>query len=234
MKPFRILIIEDEVLIADTIERYLVQRGHQVVGSAISYAEAKKLYLEKKPDLVLIDIRLSGQRTGIDFAQYLRKQPEETPFIFLTSQMDAQSLNGAKATFPAGYLSKPVQKQTLYATIEIAMYNHQAQQEENETVRLYNGKQYYMVPIEDILYLRADHNYVHIELAGKKAVLQRSSLKETLDQLPEGLFVQTHRSYAVNLKKVSRWDADYLYVRDSAIPISRGRRRAVIGMLKSG
>lgn len=234
MNPYRILIVEDEVIIADTIERFLLQKGYQVVGKAISYEEAISLYKETQPDLVLLDIRLNGSKTGINVAQYIQKQAVSKPFIFLSSQIDAESINGAKSTFPVGYLSKPIQRNSLYTTIEIGMHAYLAQEEEKETIRLYNGKQYYQVPIADILYLRADHNYVHIELANKRAVLQRSSLRETLEQVPEELFVQTHRSYAVNLKKVDKWDGEYLYVQDNAIPISRGRRKEVIELLKRG
>jgi len=232
MKTYRILIVEDEVLIADTIERYLLKKGHEVVGKAISYKEAKALLLREQPELILLDIRLSGKRTGIDFARYLQQQPQPTPFIFLTSQVDSQSIDAAKSTFPAGYLSKPIQRNSLYTTIEIAMHNYQAQEEEKETIRLYNGKQYYQVPVENILYLQADHTYVRIAIKNAREVLQRATLKETLDQLPEGLFVQTHRSYAVNLKQVNRWDHEYLYIEDDAIPISRGRRKEVFRLLR--
>jgi len=232
MKPLRILIVEDEVLIADNIQRHLRKQGYEPVGHAISYEEAIERYQKLQPDLCLIDIRLSGPKTGIDFAHFLRQQAEDALFIFLTSQIDRKHLEAAKSTFPAGYLSKPVQPNSLYTTIEIAMSNYQAQAEEKETIRFYNGRQYYQVPVEDILYLRSDHNYVHIELANQETVLQRSSLRETLDQLPDGLFVQTHRSYAVNLDKVTRWDNEQLYIQDDAIPISRGRRREVIQLLK--
>lgn len=231
MNRFRILIIEDEVLIADTIARYLRKQQHEVVGTAISFEEGKKLFLEHQPDLLLIDIRLSGRKSGVDLARFILEHPQSKPFIFLTSQVDTQSINEAKATFPAGYLTKPIQKNTLYSTIEIAMHNYQAQEAEKETIRLYNGKQYYQVPLEDILFLRAEHNYVYITLDSKKSVIQRSSLRETLDQLPDGQFVQTHRSYAVNLNKVKRWDNEYLYVQDDAIPISRTRRKEVMELL---
>jgi len=113
MKNYKILIVEDEVIIADTIKRYLTQNGHQVVGNAISYQEAESIYIEKKPDLVLLDIRLSGTKTGIDVAYFIQQQTDPKPFIFLSSQLDSRSLNSAKETFPAGYLSKPIQKNTL-------------------------------------------------------------------------------------------------------------------------
>jgi len=234
MSHLRTLIVEDEVLIADMIKRYLNERDYQVVGTAISYEEGKALYLQKKPDIVLLDIRLSGVKTGIDLAHFIQEQPDPQPFIFLTSQLDRNSLDQAKATFPAGYLSKPIQKETLYTTIEIAMHNFQTQEKEKTTIQLYNGKRYYLVPVEDILFLQADHIYVQVNLTDEKQFLQRSTLKETLEQLPEDQFVQTHRSFAVNIDQVTRWDSEYLYVQDNAIPISRSRRKRVLSLLKIG
>ncbi|NRA51307.1 MAG: response regulator [Phaeodactylibacter sp.] len=233
MSSFRILIVEDEVLIADTIKRYLTGKGHQVVGTAISFDEAVSLFEEEQPDLVLLDIRLSGSKTGIDVAKWLRSHEESIPFIYLTSQLDQKSLDGAKSTFPAGYLSKPVQAQSLFTTIEIAMFNHQAQEDQKATIRLYNGKQYFQVPVDDILYLRADHIYVKITMQREDEFVQRATLKEMIDQLPEGPFVQTHRSYAVNLRQVTRWDQEYLYFNKMSVPVSRGRRREVLTTLEA-
>ena len=233
MSSFRELIVEDEVLIADTIERHLIKAGHEVTGKAISYEEAVEAFQAQKPDLVLLDIRLNSPKTGIAVAQWLRAQRKSVPFIYLTSQMDRQSLNAAKATYPSGYLSKPVQSRSLKTTIEIALHNHSAQEKQKTTIRLYNGKQYFQVPIDDILYLRADHIYVKIALEGEDEVVQRATLKEMIDQLPEGQFVQTHRSYAVNIQQVTSWDMENLFFHDAAVPVSRGRRREVFALLEN-
>lgn len=233
MSSFRILIVEDEVLIADTIERYLLKEGYQVTGKAISYEEAIEAFQEQAPDVVLLDIRLNGSKTGIAVAQWLNTQRKSVPFIYLTSQLDRQSLDAAKATFPSGYLSKPVQARSLKTTIEIALHNHSAQEKQKTTIRLYNGKQYFQVPVDDILYLRSDHIYVKIALEGEDEVVQRATLKEMIDQLPEGQFVQTHRSYAVNIRQVSSWDQDYLYGQGYQVPVSRGRRRDVLALLEA-
>ncbi|MEQ8706528.1 MAG: response regulator [Phaeodactylibacter sp.] len=233
MNSFRILIVEDEVLIADTIERHLAKKDYVVTGKAISCEEAIESYQQTQPDLVLLDIRLNGSKTGIDVARWLREQGSPPPFIYLTSQIDRQSLDAAKSTYPAGYLSKPVQPQSLYSTIEIALHNHQAQEKQKTTIRLYNGKQYFQAPVDNILYLRADHIYVKITLQDEEEVVQRATLKEMIDQLPEGQFVQTHRSYAVNIQQVTRWDQDYLYIHDFTVPVSRGRRQEVLALLES-
>ena len=113
------------------------------------------------------------------------------------------------------------------------MFNHQAQEDQKATIRLYNGKQYFQVPVDDILYLRADHIYVKITMQREDEFVQRATLKEMIDQLPEGQFVQTHRSYAVNLRQVTRWDQEYLYFNKMSVPVSRGRRREVLTMLEA-
>ncbi len=231
MSSVRILIVEDEVLIADALKRHLTRKGYLVTGTAISYQEALASYQEQQPDIVLLDIRLSGPQTGIDIGQWLRQQPAQTPFIYLTSQLDQQSLDAAKATFPAGYLSKPVHPGSLFTTVEIVLHNHKTQPKPSGNVRLYDGKQHYQVAINDILYLRSNHIYVQVKLAGEKEIVPRSSLKELIDQMPGGQFLQTHRSFAVNVQKVDRWDQEYIYIGPHTIPISRSRRQSVLAYL---
>ena len=157
MKANRILIVEDEILIADTIDRYLAQRGYQIIGSAISFEEAVDLYLREKPDLVLLDIRLSGPGTGIDVARFIRKQARPAPFIYLTSQLDRHSIDLAKETFPAGYLSKQIQKESLYTTIEMTLHAQIAQKPSAPSITLQDGDAHYKVLPNDIIFLQADH-----------------------------------------------------------------------------
>ncbi len=232
MNSNEILIVEDEILIAHTIQRYLQVKGYQVLGIAISYEEAKALYALHSPDLILIDIRLSGSKTGIDFAQFLNSQADSPPFIFLSSQLDSTSLNAAKETFPAGYLSKPIHKTSLYTTIEIALHNSQSKPaEETETVSLSDGQKNHIVPINDILYMEVDHIYVKLTLTLNKKLVCRITLKELLDKLANHQFIQTHRSFAVNIKRVNNWDIQHLFIEENRIPVSRSRKKEVLSML---
>ena len=228
MSSFRVLIVEDEILIADTIKRYLEREGYQVVGIAISFEEAIQLYLQETPDITLLDIRLNGQKSGIDVAQFIQQQSKPKPFIYLTSQTDSRSFNGAIETNASGYLTKPIQKESLYATIEISMRTFQAQQKQDQSITLYDGTKNHVVLIDEILYLQADHIYVNIHISNGKHIVVRNSLKEMLEQLPKEQFIQTHRSFAINNKKVNRWDQTYIYVDEKPIPISRSRRKEVL------
>lgn len=231
MKSYRVLIVEDEVLIADTLKRYLSERGHEVVGMALSYEEAVRLFYKTQPELVLLDIRIQGAQNGIDFARFIQRQARPCPYIFLTSQMDSWTIDQAKESFPGGYLSKPIQKHSLYATIEMVMYKHQMRESPLPCLQFHKGKRHYQIALSDILFLHSDHVYVEIHTLHHQKILCRSPLKCLLAQLPAEQFVQTHRSYIVNLQHVSRLEKDALYVRDTPIPISRSRRKAVLASL---
>lgn len=228
---FKILIVEDEILIADNIQRYLTKKGHEVVGIAISYEEATELYLKEKPDLVLLDIKLSGHRTGVDVAHFINEQLHSAPFIFLTSQMDSKNIDRAKKTYPKGYLSKPIRKESLFATIEIVMHKWNDDVEE-DTIRLYNGVEYFNVKVTDILYIEAEHVYVKVHMKNGDQIFQRSSFKDLLEQLPNDMFIQSHRSYAINSKSITKWDSQNLYINDIEIPMSRNRKKEILSQLE--
>ena len=140
----RVLIVEDEFLIADSIARHLVKRGHTVVGKAISYEDAVAAYAEQQPDIALVDIRLSGQKTGIDFARFLKNEPAAIPFIYLTAQSDPATVDFAKETLPSGFLGKPVQMDSMLSMVSIAMHNHQVRMgQERVTLRVGVGENWH-------------------------------------------------------------------------------------------
>lgn len=233
-KPmFNILIVEDEILIADTIKRYLSKKGYNIVGIAISFEEALELLAAQQPDLILLDIRLSGPKTGIDIAAYIKSEQLDIPFIFLTSQLDKNTLETARETLPAGYLSKPIQKESLYATIEITMHNFMAARK-NLLITLQSGNESHAVRIEDIQYLEADHVYIKVFIVGMKhPLLIRQPLKELLDLLPTDQFIQTHRSFAISLKHISSWDRIKVLIGATEIPISRANKEQVMSVLSA-
>jgi CheY-like chemotaxis protein/uncharacterized protein YegP (UPF0339 family) len=115
----RILIVEDELIIAQDLCAVLEELGYTVVGTAASAEEALQMAGEQHPDLVLMDIRLPGPTDGIQTANALRNQ-YHLPVVFLTANTDAQTLDRALEAEPSGYLAKPYNARTLVATIELA------------------------------------------------------------------------------------------------------------------
>lgn len=119
MSQPKILIVEDEPLIAEDIADLCRLNGYAVCGTAYSAGQALALLEETKPNLVLLDINLHDQIDGTDIAIHLNKHTT-TPFIYITSYSDKSTLEKAKATSPLGFIVKPFNKDQIYSTIEIA------------------------------------------------------------------------------------------------------------------
>lgn len=117
----KILIVEDEVIIADTLAMLLSQMGYEVPEPVLNYDGAVVSLTKESFDLAIIDINLQTSKSGIDLANWIRKSERPIPFIFLTSNTDNQSLNLALEAEPVGYLVKPYQKETLYSMIELGL-----------------------------------------------------------------------------------------------------------------
>ncbi len=122
MPGIKIILIEDDWIIAKEIAYSLQDIGFEVIGTYDTGEEGYEQIKTKQPDLVLLDIDLSGELTGIDIG---RKLKEETniPFIFLTALADSNTIKQAKLVEPYGYLVKPTKPETLYSTIEITLHN---------------------------------------------------------------------------------------------------------------
>jgi len=119
----RLLIVEDEIIIAKDLEQHLRGWGYQVVGLVATGEEAFQLAVDLRPDLVLMDIRLNGEIDGIETTARILEHLD-LPVIYLTAHSDERTLNRAKITHPLGYLIKPVDFPTLHASIEMAIYTH--------------------------------------------------------------------------------------------------------------
>jgi PAS domain S-box-containing protein len=127
MDKARILVVEDESLLAEDIQERLKILGYKVAAVAHSGEEALTSLSAAQPDLVLMDIRLKGTMDGIDTAQVVRER-FNLPVVYLTGGADGATLERAKATEPLGYLLKPIDEKRLFSTIEIALYKHRMDQ----------------------------------------------------------------------------------------------------------
>ncbi|HLO87522.1 MAG TPA: ATP-binding protein [Nostocaceae cyanobacterium] len=132
MGQARILIVEDEVIVARTIASQLNQLGYIVTGTASSGQVAITKASETAPELVLMDIILKGQMDGITAAGYIREQLD-IPVIFLTAYGDEQTLERAKITQPFGYIVKPFTIKDLRIAIEIGLLKHRLEKELRES-----------------------------------------------------------------------------------------------------
>jgi two-component system, response regulator PdtaR len=133
MTHSRILIVEDEAIIAADLQRRLGRMGCEVVGMAASGEEAVRLATAVKPELILMDINLRGEMDGTQAAQQLRTQLQ-LPVVYLTASSDGSVVKRAKLTDAFGYLIKPLDERLLQITIEMALYKHQMEQERQKLI----------------------------------------------------------------------------------------------------
>jgi PAS domain S-box-containing protein len=132
MSNSRILIVEDEGIIAKDIQSTLNRLGYSVIGIASSGEEAIKKAMEIHPDIVLMDIVLEGAMDGVEAAEYIHDH-FDIPVVYLTAYSDDTTLQRAKITEPFGYILKPFHEKELYTTIEMALYKHTMQSKLKES-----------------------------------------------------------------------------------------------------
>jgi PAS domain S-box-containing protein len=132
MSNTKVLIVEDETIVAMDIKNRLENLKYIVTATAFSGEDAIKLTAETCPDIVLMDIMLDKNMDGVEVAEKIREL-FGIPVIYLTAYADEKTLSRAKLTKPFGYILKPFEEMELHAAIEIAIYNHDLERELNES-----------------------------------------------------------------------------------------------------
>jgi DNA-binding LytR/AlgR family response regulator len=231
MGILKIGIVEDELVIARTIVSTLEELGYSHCGPAINYTEAMEMLEQSKPDLLLLDIQLSGKKDGMDVARKLNEL-YRMPFIFLTANSDAEMIDRAKKVNPHAYIVKPFTKEELFAAIEIAFSNFIGSRKSvrPEQADVYPAKEYVFVKdgyvfrkifFNELLYLESDANYVTLHLKSQKKVMVRSTLNDFIAQLDLKTFIRIHRSYSVNIRLVDDVFPTEVSVNGIKIPVGK-------------
>ena len=132
----RILIVEDEHIVALDIKRHLERFGYSVCGMYSTGEETLEDVASLMPDLILMDIKLQGDLDGVEVARAINEQ-YRIPVILLTAFADEETVARAKITQPFGYILKPFEERELRTTIEIALYRHQMEEKVRESEARY-------------------------------------------------------------------------------------------------
>jgi len=208
----RILIVEDEVLIAFSIKKML--DPFFVSEIAHDYEEARMLLSHKLFDLVVIDISLSGDKTGLDLASFINTNIS-IPFIFTTALTDPGTLEKVTNLKPSAYLSKPVESVNLITAINLALAN------QDMIFKIELGKQIYYFQSKNFLFAEADHVYIEIHLKSGKNQILRTTMTYLEEVFPSKHFRRINRSVAVNPYHISKIVNDKLYIGDKMFKISK-------------
>jgi len=218
MNNLRILIVEDEVLIAEDLKDTLVTFGVKEVAMAHDKADALKELEAFNPDVVLLDIRMEKETDGIEIGEYISKNYQK-PFIYITAHSDVEMIKKIVKTKPLAYITKPIKRSDLFASISLAQEHLKEQPSANLQIK--DGFSTLVIPIDTILYIESEGNYINI-YCDKKRHIARQSLDSVLSELSGNQFFRIHRSYLVNVSRIKGFSKKEVILENISLPVSRG------------
>lgn len=241
----KILIVEDEMLIAANISLELTSMGYEIMGIIPRGEEALLHIRETQPDILLLDINLKGKLDGIDVATEMQKD-FDIPIIYLTANTDDAHFNRAKETKPYAFISKPFKKRDLQRALELTLSRIESESEAKVPLEVGNEESTVLddslfvryqesmvkVSIAAIQYIEADRNYCRIYTTGKEYLLVLT-LKDMEEKLPKRHFMRIHRSFIVNVSHIKEVATSHIIVADKLIPISKAYKEALLKRLQT-
>lgn len=228
MAKTSVLVVEDESIVAKDIQNSLKKLGYTVPSVENSGEDAIDAAGQYSPDLILMDIMLKGEISGIEAADQIRKR-YQIPVIFLTAYADESTLSKAKVTEPYGYIIKPFKEIDLHTSIEMALYKHGKEQEVKKERDLYSSivldksvedcifvksnSRLVKVKTQEIYFVEALKDYVIIHTKDSKYTVH-STMKDMLSKLASSEFLRVHRSYIVRVDKIVAIEQNSLIIED--------------------
>lgn len=241
MEKTRILIVEDDMIIAANISLQLSNLGYEVTGIETRSEAAVLHALETKPDMILMDINLKGQSNGIDAAKAIRKYLD-IPLIYLTANVDDATFEKAKETHPYAFIAKPFTNLNLERTIalvedkvkesraKVSVENSFVESQEDR-IFIRNQNKLIKVMLDDILYVEADRNYCKITTSSQTYLIV-SPLVKLGEKVDPRHFVRIHRSFLVNFSKLDAIAESFVEIKGKLIPIGKQYKEDLHKMLK--
>lgn len=228
----RILIVEDEPLVAEDLKETLELLDYEVVGIAESFEEATLILEENSVDLAMLDVNIEGDMDGIDLAQHIRGQ-FSCKIVFLTSFSDKKTIERIQTIQPEGYLVKPYKKEDIKATLGVLNLSLSSSQRtsKHQPILIKDKLDHVKIDPTEILYLKAENNYCQVVTASKTFLLS-ITLKAVLEKLPEDLIKRCHRTYAVNIESIDRVGGNYVVIKDESIPMNDSFKQFINGYFR--
>ncbi len=246
MKKIKVLLAEDDPIYIRGMKAYLKNLGYELAAHTTRAEEVLNLVAATGPDLVILDIQLDGQQTGIETAKMLN-QLRPLPIIFITALRDDAVFKQAMDTNPYAYLCKPFDQENLKSAIELAVHKfyqfhvgafgeflrkQEAGASSENLLFLRTGGQLTKISIAEICCIEVQDKEVLVHLENETLQV-RHALKDFKNQLPEKQFFQIHRSFIINLSKIKQIDptAQQVTIGNKIIPISKNFRKEFLEAL---
>ncbi|MDW3192402.1 MAG: response regulator [Cytophagales bacterium] len=234
---YRIMTIEDDLLIAADLRMKLTGLGHEVLGNARNHDEAVELTHQTQPEIIIADIMIEGDKDGIAAISSIYES-YRCPVIYLTANSENITVKRALQTHPAAFLIKPFKISEFAINIDLAVQNFQqsvdfdvVNHKITDAIFLPDQNTYVRVLKKDILFVKADGSYVDVVTENKSYQLA-SNLKNFHKQFQVPHFIRVSRSYLINGNFVCRINGNIIYLQSGQkeIPIvfSKEKRQEIL------
>lgn len=231
-----VLIVEDDVSLGLDLEMMLKEIGYTVLGIAESSGKAVRMIEKQNPDLILMDINIKGNLTGIELAEKLAHL--HIPILFITGYNLDKNFALASKVNHIGFMVKPIHKYSLQSAIEQAVKKLEEVYSDKEVFPIKNTLLFnkrgvlHRVLIQDIKYVKASDDYT-ISYTSQGEFVNSARLFEMEEELKSYGFIKCHRSYLINPVQVVSFDTqkNELLIDDAIIPVSRNNKSELIESL---
>lgn len=242
-----ILIVEDDELIAMDMERMVQGMDHRVVGVVVNSKDALETIQDHEVDLAILDVRIQGEYDGIELADKIQMIDEDIAILFVTSMQDDLTFNRASRSKPSGYIVKPfseIQFQRSVALIIKQLDQRSVQKSPDrdidsdiqfraDSLLVRKRNEIKRIYFRDIFYLEADGGKYSKVFVENNVYVIRYSLKNLMEKISSDDFMQCHRSYIINISKISSVDLtqNTIFLGQHQIPVSRREKSALMKRL---
>lgn len=243
MTPLKILLVEDQEIIAFDLETLLTEWGYEVVGCAVSGAEALRMFETFQPDLALVDVQLEGDLDGIETVKKFNTI-RLIPIVYLTGQADFETVERAKSSSPVAYLLKPFDDRSLQISLDLAFnifskytpliskteailpasantvkLSADTILQDGDAIFIKQNYRFAKLKKDEICLIEAEGNYCFIHTKQHRHLV-RMPLTTIIERLQIPDLIRIHRSFVINIKNVEEFSESEIIVNGKTIPIT--------------
>jgi DNA-binding LytR/AlgR family response regulator len=221
-----ILIVEDNFLIAEDLKQSLEKNNFHVVAIVDNAEEAIVALNTYQVNLVMIDIVIKGDNSGIDLAEIIHIN-YQIPFIYLTSNSDKKTISKALKHQPKAYLLKPFTDIDIFTNVKLALVSNAVNVAKTTipSIVIKVDGEYVKIKFSDLFYVKSDGNYLKFNTVNKE-YLTRMNFKEFSKNAPD-FFVQIHKSYYINANLVTFFNKSSVQINAIKLPIGRAYKQVI-------
>lgn len=223
-----VLIVEDEDQSSHLLKEVVSKSGYRISACCDNYEQALDSVYENRPSIALVDIELNGDKDGIALSWKLRQF--NIPSILITSHLEEDYFERARFAKPHAFLSKPIDPTEVRRNLALAL-DHQetAMEQGDEQLFVKTEKEYKRIRYDEISWIQADGNYVHLVVSTDDRYMIRARMKDMVIGFGKKGFIRIHKSYMVNKKLIEAFSSNYVRVGGAQLPVARNYQQKIAG-----